>query len=1164
MKHRRLWSWAAALTLALSHGCSCGINPPGEDAGVEPDVVADGGEPDVNPDGGEPDVNPDGGEPDVNPDGGEPDVNPDGGEPDVNPDGGEPDDAGAPDLTAPVVTADPSTTTFNGTLDVTLTADEPATIYYTTDGSTPTTASTSGDSPVSVSLTATTTLMFFGIDDAGNEGDVVTETYTTDDTAPTFVGGFPAESDPDLGIYDNLRLTFSEAMDAASVDSGLALHPLNGTVEQPAIAVATHWSVDGDEHTVHIWPAGADADDVNAPFANATDYVLRLTGATDVAGNALADSVEVRFTTQDNTPAQVVALSPDPSSLASPTFSEVSVTFDVPMNDMRGEANVELNTFGGERRFTLDDADLSWNAARTRLTLTMDAADLGVVYAAVRFSELEKENGARSPDVYLPITVDRSGDTTDDAAPLLDSPRATGTATLDVRQPYLWFSESLDPATVANITVTEQSTGASVDVTPRAALIGRAVRISLENLAHDTIYELHVPTSVLDAAGNGADAEVTQAFQLSAPSPMGADLLAVEDGAADVPTDGVSVFMTLPVAADVHQVEAADVRFTNVTTGAPVRGAQLEVPPVFAFQGAARISFKDGAPDLAHNQQYTLDVDGVTGVGGAAIAGMPFSRSFETMVDGGNARPIVDAQSIEVALEVNDSGVGLSVEVLVYDDNDTTVSVSNADGTFSEFLDDDGDGFHSFAGSVDESFFADGETVLTVSVFDGTHTVEFDLPVYRVSEAGIPVIDGDNPLILDAADLDSFTLTWSHDAENALRQVVYLASTDGGPEPDIIDLAVIDGDATSFELGPRFGAALQPGSNYLLAISKQFGDDGRVHGSVSRSGDTLVFLQVRDPALGSVSGDILLDGPSAGPVVAGLFAGTDFNAGPIAFVPATATANPLVYTYTFVNLDEGDYTVFAVADVDDDGLFDDDADGDNQDDVSALSNLVTIAFPAARDATNVDLQIENGAGEVVIDYTIDDAVLGDVTLLACPAGAGVGPGCDQLTQVLAGAPRTGAFRWRFVPDGSYDIYAMADVNGDGGSDFTATADPSPADVAGDVVNVTLDVNPPNGSVFGVINLPGPLPAGGSIGVAVMPRGAMLGGPPLYFAQATPTADPLVWAYTIGAMSDGAYDVYAAVFDDGQNLMGLEGPAPVDIVGENSVEQDFNNIVFFMP
>ena len=79
------------------------------------------------------------------------------------------------DITAPVTIASPSGGSYDSPQIVTLAASEPATIYYTLDGSPPTTASPVYSGPLTIS--ATGTLRYFARDGAGNAEPVKTQLY---------------------------------------------------------------------------------------------------------------------------------------------------------------------------------------------------------------------------------------------------------------------------------------------------------------------------------------------------------------------------------------------------------------------------------------------------------------------------------------------------------------------------------------------------------------------------------------------------------------------------------------------------------------------------------------------------------------------------------------------------------------------------------------------------------------------------------------------------------------------------------------------------------------------------------------------------------------------------------------------------------------------------
>ena len=79
-------------------------------------------------------------------------------------------------ITSIQVTASPSGGTYSGSQSVSLSLNMPGTIYYTTDGSTPTTSSLQYSGPIKVS--SSETLKYFGADQAGHNGAVQSQTYT--------------------------------------------------------------------------------------------------------------------------------------------------------------------------------------------------------------------------------------------------------------------------------------------------------------------------------------------------------------------------------------------------------------------------------------------------------------------------------------------------------------------------------------------------------------------------------------------------------------------------------------------------------------------------------------------------------------------------------------------------------------------------------------------------------------------------------------------------------------------------------------------------------------------------------------------------------------------------------------------------------------------------
>ncbi|MBI4813422.1 MAG: chitobiase/beta-hexosaminidase C-terminal domain-containing protein [Methanobacterium sp.] len=106
------------------------------------------------------------------------------------------------DTIVPTVAANVTSGNFSTAVNVTLTASEPGTIYYTTDGTDPTTSSKQYTG--SILIANTTTLKFMAVDNAGNKSPVETETYNI--KSDVYVEVTPSISSPVVG--DTVRYTF--------------------------------------------------------------------------------------------------------------------------------------------------------------------------------------------------------------------------------------------------------------------------------------------------------------------------------------------------------------------------------------------------------------------------------------------------------------------------------------------------------------------------------------------------------------------------------------------------------------------------------------------------------------------------------------------------------------------------------------------------------------------------------------------------------------------------------------------------------------------------------------------------------------------------------------------------------------------------------------------
>ncbi|MCZ3365336.1 MULTISPECIES: PKD domain-containing protein [Methanobacterium] len=112
------------------------------------------------------------------------------------------------DNKAPTASANYKSGWYNKNLNVTLKMSETGTIYYTTNGATPTTSSKKYTGAFTISKS--TTLKFIAVDKTGNQSPIYTAKYVIDKTRPYVKSMYPKKSSTGISRSNTLYIKFSE------------------------------------------------------------------------------------------------------------------------------------------------------------------------------------------------------------------------------------------------------------------------------------------------------------------------------------------------------------------------------------------------------------------------------------------------------------------------------------------------------------------------------------------------------------------------------------------------------------------------------------------------------------------------------------------------------------------------------------------------------------------------------------------------------------------------------------------------------------------------------------------------------------------------------------------------------------------------------------------
>ncbi|MFE4198041.1 chitobiase/beta-hexosaminidase C-terminal domain-containing protein [Paenarthrobacter sp. NPDC056912] len=149
-----------------------------------------------------------------------------------------------PDTTAPVVTPNPTSRALASGATITLTANEPGAIYYTTDGSTPTATESATNIKYSTPLvmgSSAMVLKYIAVDAAGNTSPVGTQTYTVPAAGPPSAHDFNGDGKADVLASDTAGNLYLYPGDGAG-----GLLPRQVALAAPAWSTVTDTVTPGD------------------------------------------------------------------------------------------------------------------------------------------------------------------------------------------------------------------------------------------------------------------------------------------------------------------------------------------------------------------------------------------------------------------------------------------------------------------------------------------------------------------------------------------------------------------------------------------------------------------------------------------------------------------------------------------------------------------------------------------------------------------------------------------------------------------------------------------------------------------------------------------------------------------------------------------------------
>ena len=423
---------------------------------------------------------------------------------------------------------------------------------------------------------------------------------TRDDTPPTVTAVSPANGATQVNPTTTVNITFSEAMDASTINgTNISLR-----LSSSGASVTGTVTYNATSHVATFTPAGA----LGAP-ANYTVTVS--TGVKDLAGNAMAAAFQSTFTTADFTAPTIVSTSPANLATSVPVTTGVSATFSKAMDP----ATLTTTTF--TLKVTATSAavtgTVSYNAATNTATFTPSAPLASATSYTATITTGARDtfgNAIASNFSWTFVTIDT-------VPPFVNSitPTAGATNVAIATAVNIQFSETMDASTInsTNITLKNTATSAPVAGTVTYTTVNSIGTFTpTAPLSNGTQYTVTVTTGVKDLAGNAMVSPFTSSFTtIPAPPIVTATFPANFDVEIAVDT---AVTVTFSNAMDPTTINSTTFSLKTTSGGTAVAGTVTYNTSTFTAK------FKPNAP-LSNNTVYTATVT----TGAKDVAGQPLA-----------------------------------------------------------------------------------------------------------------------------------------------------------------------------------------------------------------------------------------------------------------------------------------------------------------------------------------------------------------------------------------------------------------------------------------------------------------------------------------------------------------------------------------------------------